>query len=89
VFDFVGMVCLAMEPNAPGGTVERNNVFTSCRKKTLQIADHFRHVNHFLDSEILLQACRLLAPCESGLFLVESQHEIFPFMIDRTSKLCL
>jgi hypothetical protein len=87
-FDFVGIVYSAMEQNATRGTVAKNNVFTSVRKQAWQIAEHFRHFHDFLDSDTLLQACRWLATYETGLFLVVTRHEIFPFKIDRTFKPC-
>jgi hypothetical protein len=87
VFDFLGMVFLAMEPDVPGGPVERSNTFASFRKQTLQIAEHFRDFDDFLDSDTLLEACSLLHPAETGLFLVVTPNEKLPYLHARTFRL--
>ena len=69
------MVFPGMAQDDPGGSLETTNVMTRIRKQTLQIAEHFRHFDDFLDSDTLLEACSLLAPSESGLFLVVSRNK--------------
>ena len=74
--------------DAPGGEFETNNVLARMRKQTLQIAEHFRHFDEFLDSDMLLKAFSLLAPSASGLFLVVTRHVKCPFTHARTFRLC-